>query len=118
MEAWNGGERRNDYEYLHPEFTVRSNLYQRDFHGPEGLLAWYREIEEQFDRWTVHVDDGAEIAGNRCLMTGRINFRGRESGIELDTPIYWVFEFEDGLVRRLLNTRDIDAARGAAGLSA
>lgn len=118
IDSWNRGERQGDYPFLHPDFEVHSTLADADFRGPQGLLEWYREIEEQFDRWAIEVDEGAEASGNRCLMSGTIHFRGRESGIEMDSPMYWVFEFEDGLVRRLLNIRDLDAAREAAGLGA
>lgn len=116
IESWNRGERERDYSFLHPEFSVHSTLADRDFDGPEGLLEWFAEIEEQFDRWAIEVDERVEVAANHCLMSGTIHFRGRESGIEMDVPMYWVFEFEEGLARRLLNIRDLDAAREAAGL--
>lgn len=117
IDSWNSGQRASDYPFLHPDFELYSSLTDAVFRGPEGLWAWYREIEEQFDRWTIEVDDGVEVLGRRSLMSGTIHFRGRESGIEMDSPIYWVFEFEDGLVRRFSNYRDPDQARLAAGLA-
>jgi ketosteroid isomerase-like protein len=113
IESWNRGERAADYPFLHPEFELDSSLTDAVFRGPSGLWDWYREIEEQFDRWAIEVDDEVEESGSRSLMSGTIHFRGRESGIEMDSPIYWVFEFEDGLVRRFSNYLDLDQAKRA-----
>ena len=53
--------------------------------------------------------------GDTVLAFGRVRTRGRASGIDVDQPIAFVFEFEDGLGRRVRSYLDPQQAIEAAG---
>jgi ketosteroid isomerase-like protein len=85
--------------------------------GHEGVRRWFREVDEQFDEWTIITDEWRD-AGDYVVALGRLHMHGRASGITFDQPVGWLFEIRDGQVFRLETFLD-DAAEAleAAGLS-
>ena len=63
-------------------------------------IAWFQEIEEQFDEWVVMADEWCE-AGDRVAAVGRVRLRGRGSGVSFETPVGWLFEIRGGKLTRL-----------------
>jgi ketosteroid isomerase-like protein len=55
--------------------------------------------------------------GDRVLTFGHFHVRGRESGVEIDSPIGWVHTLRDGKVLKAEGFLDPAQAREAAGLS-
>ena len=60
------------------------------YRGPEGVRAWMRETEELFEHSTAEIDE-IDSRGDRLLVTGRLNLRGKESGATVEMPVFWVF---------------------------
>src|SRR4051794_3465743 len=85
--------------YLDPEFELRSavvggaegNVYR----GPDGVRQWLANLDETFEEL---INEPIELRdlGDRVLAFGRIRARGRESGLNLDSPTGWVFTLRDG----------------------
>jgi hypothetical protein len=50
------------------------------------------------------------------LVAGRIRARGRLSGVELDTAIWWRFTFRDWRILRMETFQEPTDAHRAAGL--
>ena len=57
-----------------------------------------------------------ERVGDRLLVTGRWNARGKESGVDLDVPASWVVEVRDGRIAYWQTYTDHAEARRGAGL--
>jgi len=75
-----------------------------------------QEIDEQFRNWELAGDEWRET-GDRVVVLGRVRLRGRESGVAVDQPHGWLFEFKDGKVFRFRHFARPQEALEAAGLS-
>ena len=114
---WNAGERTFEDE-IHPDVEIvsRGLMQGRLLRGREGVRRWFREVDEQFDEWSITTEEWRD-AGDYVVALGRAHMHGRESGIELDQPVGWLFEIRDGQVLRLETFLDKPAeALEAAGL--
>ncbi len=85
------------------------------YRGPDGTRAYIRDLGESWD--VVRADvDGAVAAGDIAILTGRIHYRGRESGLETETAAGWVLKFRDGKLLRFRAFREPELAEALAGL--
>lgn len=117
---WNSGDRDFD-ETLHPEIQLRTPLTSTSgqaYRGIDGFKGWMREIDEQFDFWQLRPEEFTELDDDRILVTGEVHLRGRESGVEIDQPVVWLFEFREGLLYRYNVWTSMEDARREAGLDA
>ena len=96
--------------YANPEIELHSAIIGgaegNTYRGHDGVRQWMAESIATF----------AELRGD-VLTIGRVYARGRESGVEIDSPMAWLTTFRDGkivLTRGYLNVRE---ALEAAGLS-
>ena len=94
-ERWNAGDREIREEEADPEI----------------------EIDEQFGTWRTRLDDFAQATDERLLVLGSIHFRGRASGIELEVPVGWLYEFRGDRVLRMTTFATHDEGRRAAGVA-
>jgi len=97
---WNAGERETFDQEIHPNAEIVTRMLGRTEHGPEAVRRWFREIEEQFDEWTVIADEWCD-AGDLVAAVGRVRLRGRGSGVAFDAPVGWLFEIRGGKLWRL-----------------
>jgi ketosteroid isomerase-like protein len=116
IERWNAGDRKVHEEDADPECEIRSAMTGSVHRGYDGVRSWMQEIDEQFDTWRVRLDEFAEATGERLLVLGSIHFRGRGSGIELEAPVGWLFEFRDDRIFRMTTFATHDEGRRAAGV--
>jgi ketosteroid isomerase-like protein len=86
------------------------------YHGYDGVRTWMHEIDEQFGTWRTQLDEFAHVTGERLLVLGSICFRGRRSGIELEVPIGWLYEFRGARILRLSTYATHEEGRRAAGV--
>jgi ketosteroid isomerase-like protein len=63
------------------------------YRGHAGFRQWLTDIDDQFERWEIWVDEIRELDGDRVLGFGGVRMSGRGSGIELDQPFAWLFTF-------------------------
>ena len=114
---WNAGERRFPDQEIHPDVVLVSRLLGEAVRGRAGVRRYLREIDEQFDEWTMAIDDWRD-AGDCVAALGHVSFRGRRSGVAFDQPVGILFEIRDGQLRRFETFLDEPAeALKAAGLS-
>jgi ketosteroid isomerase-like protein len=114
---WNAGE-RTFADQIHPQVEIMSRglMEGRLLRGREGVRRWFREVDEQFDEWTLTMEEWRDV-GDYVVALGRAHMHGRESGIEFDQPVGWLFEIRDGQVFRLETfLDDPNEALEAAGL--
>ena len=85
--------------YIDEEFELRSAIVggaEGDvYRGPEGLRNWLADSDESFDELRIVPTEFRDL-GDRVLVFGQIQARGRESGLELDSPTGWLCTVRGG----------------------
>ena len=71
--------------------------------------------EEWHSVWNLTLDiSETHDLGDTVVALGRMRTRGEASGVDLESPIGYVFEFDNGLARRvsayLVHTEALEAA--------
>jgi ketosteroid isomerase-like protein len=87
--------------YVDPEGELHSaivggaegNVYR----GHEGFRRWVADSFESFQEVRNEWSEFRDL-GDRVLAFGHVKARGRESGMELDSPMGWVFTVRRGKV--------------------
>lgn len=114
---WNAGERRFGDEEIHPDVLFVSPILGAPARGRHAARRYMREIDEQFDEWTLEIEDWRD-AGDFVVALGHIRLHGRRSGVALDQSVGVLFEIRD---RQLLRFETFPGepmkALQAAGLS-
>jgi ketosteroid isomerase-like protein len=121
LEGWN----RNDLDAwlrdAHPEVEWFSAV-SRAVEGAETVRRGLPEMRRFWDEWhsvwdlTVEIVETRDL-GDTVIALGRMHTRGDASGVDLDSPVAYVFEFEAGLCRRVRAYLDHAEALEAVGLS-
>jgi ketosteroid isomerase-like protein len=115
-ELWNAGDRRVHEEYADPDCEVRSAMTGATYRGYAGVRTWMQEIDEQFDRWRIQLDEFAHATNDRLLVLGSIHLYGRGSRLDLEVPVAWLYEFRGDRILRLTTFATHDDGRRAAGV--
>jgi uncharacterized protein len=92
--------------------TVEGGSYR----GREGLARYFRESEETWSELNVSAEEFRDL-GDTVLVLGRMEGRGRSSGVRVDTPYTMIVEFREGKISRSRAYLDHDEALRAAGLT-
>jgi ketosteroid isomerase-like protein len=120
LEAWNRGDADGLLELWHPEGEWFSAILSR-VEGAETVYRGPAEMRRFWDEWhsvwdlTIEVSEIRDL-GDTVLAVGRMRARGKASGVDLDEPVAYVFQFEGGLVRTLRAFLDPSQALEALGL--
>lgn len=86
------------------------------YRGHDGLRQWIADIDEQSETWEIRVKEWTLVDDERIFGDGAIHARGRESGLELDQELCWLFSVRNGMLYRYEVFYDLDEGRRAAGL--
>ena len=104
---------------LHPEVVAvpfGAAMETEAYRGRQEVLGWWQnEILATWESFQV-LPEKFERAGDKLLVTGRWNARGKESGVDLDVPASWVIEVRDGKIAYWQTYTDHAEARRDAGL--
>ena len=84
--------------------------------GFSGMRQWMADIDEQFAEWDLEATRWESLGDERYVAVGRVKARGRSSGLEIDWPMLWLFELQEGMLRRMTARADVDAALAEFGL--
>jgi ketosteroid isomerase-like protein len=121
LDAWNRGDVDAWLQTGHPEIEWFSAIARR-FQGPETVSRGSAEMRRFWEEWhsvwdlTIDVSEIRDL-GDTVVALGRIRTHGEASGIDLEGPIAYVFEFDGGLARRVRAYLDPKQALEAVGLS-
>ena len=83
--------------------------------GHEGLLEYVRDRDEGFAVSNVQWSEFRDL-GDRIVALGHVRGRGRESGIEFDSPYAGLAEFKSGKIISYRDCFDHSQALKAVGL--
>ena len=70
---------------------AEGNVYR----GHDGFRRWHAETEAAFEELRTEFTEFRDL-GDRVVGLGHVHARGRESGLELDSAIGWIFTLRDG----------------------
>jgi ketosteroid isomerase-like protein len=113
------GDRGIDFDGLDPEVefhTPLSSTRGEPYRGHAGVREWLSDINDQFDDWHSRADEWVPLEDGRVLVLGELHLRGRESGVEFDQPMAWLFTLREGKLFRNEVFDDHRDALRAAGL--
>jgi ketosteroid isomerase-like protein len=88
----------------------------RVYRGHQGIHTWLGELHSVWETQRLYGDEYRDL-GESALLLGRIEGRGRASGVEVNAPLGAVFDLHDGKIRCLRTYLNQDEALRAAGLS-
>ena len=116
FDRWNAGERDFPDEEIHPDVVIVSRILGTPVSGRAGVRRYLQEIDEQFDRWEMRIDDWRD-SGDLVVALGHIRLHGRLSGVAFDQPVGILFEIRDAQLLRFQTFVEEPAkALEAAGL--
>ena len=86
------------------------------FRGNEGIETYFGRLNDAWEKFHIHrgrFRDSADVV----VMLGRLEGRGKSSGVPVDSSLGMVFDFREGLISRIRGFLDHSEALEAAGLS-
>ncbi len=122
LEGWNRGDVDAWLEPAHPEVEFVSEI-ATGMEGDEAVLRGMAELRRYWDDWhsvwnlTIAFEEIRDL-GETVLVLGRLRARGEASGVNLEQPVAYVFEFDGGLARKVRAYLDPQVALEAVGLQA
>jgi ketosteroid isomerase-like protein len=87
----------------------------KSFRGREGVEEYYGELRDIWEEFRFVVDELRDL-GDSVLSFGRIEGRGRGSGVQVALPISVLSDFREGKCWRVRAFSDHGEALRAAGL--
>jgi ketosteroid isomerase-like protein len=120
FDGWNRGDVDAWLESAHPDVEFFSEIARR-IEGAETVVRGMAEMRRFRDEWHLVWDmriDVSEVRdlGETVLVLARLRAHGEASGIDLEGPVAYVFEFDGGLVRTVRAYLDPQQALEAVGL--
>ena len=115
----NGAFNRRDVngvlEAVDPEVVWHSAWMGSVYRGHQGVREWIEEVDESLDEINAEFPELRDL-GDRLLALGHFRGLGKESRVEIESPVAYLVEFKDGKVSRVQTYLDRDEALEAAGL--
>ena len=120
IEAYNRRDIEAIYAMATPDFewvpALLSGFEGDAVRDREGMERYFAEVEETWDAYRLAIDEFRDLGGP-VLVLGRIEGRGRGSGLPVDTSWGCIFELRDARLSRARAYLDHGEALRAAGLS-
>jgi ketosteroid isomerase-like protein len=117
IRAFNAGEVDAFADLTTPDFEWSPSMVAIEgetFVGREGVETYFGKLDDAWDKFHVHTDRFRH-GGSRVVMLGRLEGRGKTSGVPVDSPLGMVFDFRDAKISRIRGFLDHDEALRAAG---
>ena len=118
-DAWERGDHAWVAEFFHPEAEwhgFEDAVDEPLRHGHGGIRHMAEEWVRNFEHVRIEAE-GFVQAGSHVVVPAHVRGRGRESGVDIELPITYVFTLRDGKVVMVRDFKDEAEAREAAGLS-
>jgi ketosteroid isomerase-like protein len=96
--------------------SVVFDLEGGGYHGREAIETLFGNIRDTWEELNILVEEIRDL-DDVVLVLGRLEGRGRGSGVEVDAPYAVVVELRGGKVSRLSTYLDHGEALRAAGVS-
>jgi ketosteroid isomerase-like protein len=120
LDGWNHGDVNEWLQSPHPKIEFISAIASQ-VEGDETVWRGPAEMRRFWDEWhsvwnlSIEVSEIRDL-GDTVVALGRIQTRGKASGVELESPVAYVFEFEGGFTRKVRAYLNHNEALEAVGL--
>jgi ketosteroid isomerase-like protein len=120
VEGWNRDDFQACVSFAHPEIEWRSQVVERltghasAYRGLAGVRRYWDEFHGLL-RVRLKILEIVQ-SGDTVVMVSCTEARSQSSGVIVRQPIGYVYEFEDGMARRVRSFTDPDEAFEAAGI--
>ena len=101
-----------DFEWTTSMAAVEGEI----FWGWEGIETYFGRMQESWDEFIALADEYRDL-GDRVLWLGRLEGRGRSSGVPVSASLDILYDLRDGKISRMHSYLDHGEALRAAGLS-
>jgi ketosteroid isomerase-like protein len=101
-----------DFEWITSMAAVEGEI----FWGREGIETYFGRMREAWDEFLALGSEFRDL-GDRVLWRGRLEGRGRGSGVPVSAPLDILYDVRAGKISRMHSFLDHDEALRAAGLS-
>jgi ketosteroid isomerase-like protein len=118
ISAFNGSDVATFAALTTPDFEWSPSMVAIEgetFLGREGIETYFGSLNDAWEKFHIHRDrfrDSADLV----VMLGRLEGRGKLSGVPVDASLGMVFDFRDGAISRIRGYLDHTEALRAAGL--
>jgi ketosteroid isomerase-like protein len=101
-----------DFEWITSMAAVEGEI----FWGREGIETYFGRMREAWDEFLALGSELRDL-GDRVLWRGRLEGRGRGSGVPVSAPLDILYDLRAGKISRMHSFLDHDEALRAAGLT-
>ncbi len=121
LDGWNRGDFDAWLQTPHPEMEFSSAI-AREMEGDATVRRGPAQMRQFWDEWhsvwnlSIDVEEVCDL-GDTVVALGCFQARGKASGVELESPVAYVFEFEAGLIRTVRAYLSTSEALEAVGLA-
>jgi ketosteroid isomerase-like protein len=99
------------------EWVPATEITAESFRGSDGFARFMETWIEDFDRWSIELEQLVDAGGDRVVAIARQDATGKGSGAPVQLKFGVLYELEAGRVIRMRNFLDPAQALQAAGLS-
>jgi ketosteroid isomerase-like protein len=121
VEAFNRGDVEAAFTGAHPEIVWETLDIFPDagtHRGPDEVRGFFESWQNTFRGFRMDLEECVPIADDQVLAAVRVGGEGAESGVEVETPLFFqLLEFRDDQLFRSRMFRTRAEALEAAGLS-
>ena len=90
-------------ELVHPDAVIdmSQNIFNPNvYFGFDGLRRFIAQVNEMWEDFRVEFDELIDM-GDNVVAAHRISGKGRESGVEVEMPVFAIWTLRDGKVVRM-----------------
>jgi len=117
LEAWRRGA--VDMSLLDPdvnyEDTALPDHTGETYHGRKGVVRATERWIEHYEWLLIELEQIVD-AGDRLVSVQRVRAKARQTGVEFDEPLAYLWTFRNGKIVHFRSFRDPEQAMEAAGL--
>jgi ketosteroid isomerase-like protein len=117
VDAFNREDRGAIDRLLDPEVELVNALSEirgKPYEGHGGAHQWVDDLSTTFDSVGISVDEVEDVRGDRVLGLGRLQVKGRSSGLDYDRELGFVMDLRHDRIHRIWVFLDHDEARRQA----
>jgi len=100
-----------DFEWSPSMAAIEGEIFK----GREGIEKYFASLDGAWERFHILSDEFRDRS-DLVVMLGRLQGRGKGSGVPVDAALGMVFDFDSGLISRIRGYLDHDEALRVAGL--
>ena len=101
-EAWERGDTDAVLSFIDPDVewltAIERGLAGGVYHGHQGMRENWNLWRTEFDDFSIQADEIRDLGDERVLTLARIQFRGRASGIMVESELALLMTIRDGKI--------------------